>query len=108
MKLEEAFKIINNEFYDDFILENWEDGELLKNYTVIKKSGLGSVPESFGNNGTYRDTWVVSYNNVYYPAKIVKNSINDKIKVRIYKKDGTKDKNEAFKKCLDYHREIKC
>lgn len=108
MKLETAIEIaLNEEIYDDFIVEEWEDGELLNDYKVIKRSGLGSKRRSpFGNDGTFYDTWVVAANGKYYPAKIVRNSITNQVKVRVYKRDGTKNQNEAFKKCIAYHREI--
>lgn len=104
MKLEEAFEIVNEDIYDDFIVEEWDDGELLNDYTVIQSSGLGSAKR--GGAGIYCDTWVVSSKGKYYPAKIVKNSIDNKVKVRVYKKDGTEDKAAAFKKCLAYHKEL--
>lgn len=105
MKIQEAFDIV--EEYDDFIVEEWEDGELINDYKVIQRSGLGSVRKShFGNDGNFCDTWVVENGGKYYPAKIVRNSIDNKVKVRVYRKDGTRNKNKALKKCLEYHNEL--
>lgn len=107
MIIQTAKDIAEDYIYDDFIVEEWEDGEIVNDYQIVKKSGLGSVRKAhFGNDGNFCDTWVVQTKGKYYPAKIVRNSISNKVQVRVYRKDGTRDLDKAYKKCLAYHNEL--
>lgn len=103
MRLNEAVNIGEN--IDEFtIQEEWEDGEVIDKYTLIKKSGLGSARSN--RPAEYKDTWLVQSCGWFYPAKIISNSMtNDKI-VRVYKQDRTKDKKEAWEKVIKYHNEL--